>query len=113
MSGITTHILDTSRGRPAAGVSVILEKREGSGYTEIARGETDDDGRCRSLVPDGAIPGEGSYRLHFETGAYFEARGLDHFHPSIAIAFSVKDPAEHYHVPLLLSPFGFTTYRGS
>ena len=113
MSGITTHILDTARGRPAAGVTVILEAQKGEAFAEIARGKTDDDGRCRSLLDGGHIPGSGVYRLHFETGPYFEARGESCFHPFVTLAFSVDDPGEHYHVPLLLSPFGYTTYRGS
>jgi 5-hydroxyisourate hydrolase len=113
MSGITTHILDISRGRPAAGVTVVLEAEKDGGFAEIARGVTDDDGRCRTLLAEDERPEAGVYRLRFETGAYFEGRGEARFHPFVTIAFSVDAPEEHYHVPLLLSPFGFTTYRGS
>ena len=105
MSGITTHVLDTARGRPAAGVPVRLERREGAGWRGIARGTTDDDGRLRTLPS--IEPGR--YRLIFDTGAY----NPDGFFPEVAIVFEVNDAAQHYHVPLLLSPFGYSTYRGS
>jgi 5-hydroxyisourate hydrolase len=113
MSAITTHILDVARGRPAAGVPVILEARRGDRFVELGHGTTDDDGRCKTLLADDQRPGAGVYRLRFETGAYFAARGEAHFHPFVELAFTVESPDEHYHVPLLLSPFGFTTYRGS
>jgi 5-hydroxyisourate hydrolase len=113
MSAITTHILDVARGRPAAGVAVVLEARQGEDFVELGRGETDDDGRCKTLLGGGHRPEPGVYRLRFDTGAYFEARGEAHFHPFVELAFTVDAPDEHYHVPLLLSPFGFTTYRGS
>ena len=104
MSGITTHVLDTSTGRPAAGLAVRLE-RDG---TVLAEGHTDDDGRWVGL------PGErttaGDYRLVFATGAHFAGAS---FHPRVTVEFSVADVAEHHHVPLLLSPYGYTTYRGS
>ena len=107
MSGITTHVLDTARGRPAAGVPVRLERREGAGWRGIARGTTDDDGRLRSLT--GPSIEAGTYRITFDTGAY-NANG---FFPEVSIVFEVNDAAQHYHVPLLLSPFGYSTYRGS
>lgn len=104
MSGITTHVLDTSVGRPAAGVAVrLLRDNE-----EVASGTTDTDGRWAAL--DGAATAPGDYRLAFATGDYF--RGAS-FHPQVVIDFTVSDAAEHHHVPLLLSPFGYTTYRGS
>jgi 5-hydroxyisourate hydrolase len=113
MSAITTHILDVARGRPAAKVSIVLEARRGDAFVELGRGVTDDDGRCKTLLAAAQRPEPGVYRLRFETGAYFEARGEAHFHPFVELAFTVDAPGEHYHVPLLLSPFGFTTYRGS
>ena len=103
MTGITTHVLDTSSGRPAAGVEVQLLR---SGQL-VAVGATDADGRWTALS---GPPETGSYRLEFATGAHF---GGAAFHPQVSVDFTVRDPAEHHHVPLLLSPFGYTTYRGS
>ena len=113
MSPITTHVLDTSRGRPARGVAVLLEAAEGDGFRELARGRTDDDGRCRDLLPEGARLAEGVYRLSFDSGAYFAARGVATFFPRVSILFEVREAAQHHHVPLLLSPYGYSTYRGS
>ena len=113
MSAITTHILDTSRGRPAAGVVVVLDLRAGDGHHELCRGETDADGRLRTLLPQGAPVAPGVYRLTFHTAAYFAALGVEGFYPEVTIAFEIKDSAQHYHVPLLLNPFGYSTYRGS
>jgi len=110
MSAITTHVLDTSRGRPAAGVPVVLSVRDGAGWREVGRGRTDDDGRLRTLLPAGAPAPAGTYRLAFDTAAYL---GGDAFFPEVAIVFVVRDGAGHHHVPLLLSPFGYSTYRGS
>ena len=117
MSSITTHVLDTSIGRPAAGLMVVLER--GGTSTEwqvVGHGVTDEDGRQRSLT--GAQPLDaGVYRLVFDTRAYFEARGVHALYPSVIITFDVSDDgarnAAHYHMPLLLGPFGYTTYRGS
>ena len=113
MSGITTHVLDTSRGRPASGVPVVLEIRAEDGWRELARATTDDDGRVRQLLPAGASLIPGVYRLTFDLGRYFAAREVEGFYPEAAIVFDVRDAAQHYHVPLLLSPFGYSTYRGS
>lgn len=114
MSGISTHVLDLSAGRPAAGVRVTLERRrEDRGWTALPEARTDRDGRVTSLLPEGGSLEGGTYRLRFETGAYFAERGLETFHPFVEIVFTVADPAEHHHVPLLLSPHGYTTYRGS
>ena len=114
MSGITTHVLDTSRGRPAAGVPVTLEARgEGDGWHLVGRGATDDDGRLRDLAPADFVLSEGEYRLTFDTGTYFEAAGADGFYTEVVVSFVVRDAAAHHHVPLLLSPYGYTTYRGS
>ena len=109
--GISTHILDTSRGRPAVGVTVRLEQVSSSKATELARGVTNEDGRIKPFLE--TIPSAGHYRLHFDVSAYFSGLGSESFYPSITIDFQVKAPSEHYHVPLLLNPFGFSTYRGS
>jgi 5-hydroxyisourate hydrolase len=112
MAKITTHILDTARGKPAANVDVSLERFEAGAFSLVRRGVTDDDGRLRTLSdPDGVAAG--TYRLTFEIAKYFEALGQESFYPFAQITFVVKDPAQHFHVPLLLQPFGFTTYRGS
>lgn len=111
MGNITTHVLDAARGRPAAGVPVVLERRTGGDWQRLADGITDDDGRCRDLTP-GSL-GPGVHRLAFDTGAYFSASGQRTFYPEVAVTFDVADVDQHYHVPLLLSPFSYTTYRGS
>ena len=103
MAGITTHILDTAKGRPAAGVPITLFQ----GRDVLFDGVTDDDGRARVLEPDRVKPG--TYRLVFDTGAYNPAG----FFPEATIVFRIDDVAQHYHVPLLLSPFGYSTYGGS
>ncbi len=113
MSLMTTHVLDTARGRPAGGVPVTLERRRQSGaFLEIGGGETDSDGRLRAPLHDGHIE-VGVYRLTFDSGAYFRAQGVETFYPSVSVLFEIRDPAQHYHVPLLLSPYGYSTYRGS
>ena len=114
MSAITTHVLDTSRGRPAAGVLVVLERRAEQGrYEELGHGVTDADGRLRTLLPAGEPVASGVYRLTFHTGDYLAQQGGEGFYPEVTIAFEIKDPSQHYHVPLLLNPFGYSTYRGS
>jgi 5-hydroxyisourate hydrolase len=113
MSGITTHVLDTSKGRPAASVGVRLEILLGDDWVFIAKGSTDPDGRLRDLLPPDRTFEAGTYRLVFDTAAYFDSNGVAGFHPEVAVAFRVTAPEEHHHVPLLLSPFGYTTYRGS
>ena len=119
MSGISTHVLDTARGRPAAGVAVSLARKSGNGWTELAAASTDAGGRVGNLLPQVKDPA-GSYRLRFDVGAYFAAQGAGAgagadaapFYPYVEIVFQIRD-VEHYHVPLLVSPFGYTTYRGS
>ena len=111
MKGITTHVLDTSRGCPAEGVSVVLERAVDSRWQPVGRGWTDADGRASGLLA--TAPQDGRYRLTFDTGAYFRAVGQAGFYPEVSVTFAVADGVEHYHVPLLLSPFGFSTYRGS
>ena len=110
---ITTHVLDTAAGRPGRRIAIELERADDRGaWRPIGAGATDDDGRLRTLTP--AEPVEpGTYRIRFQTGAYFAAHGTAGFFPVVEIQFTVADGAQHYHVPLLLSPFGFSTYRGS
>lgn len=111
-SPVTTHILDVSLGKPASGVSCRLEKLdEKNHWSEIGTGTTNQDGRVENLLA-GPLT-KGIYRIEFFTKAYFEQRKLKSFYPSVVVHFEVSEPTEHYHVPLLLSPFGFSTYRGS
>ena len=113
MSAITTHVLDTSRGRPAAGMSVMLERRESGGqWTAVGHAKTDADGRAQSLMPAGAPP-PGSYRLTFDTQRYFEGQSIASLYPSVVVIFDVRAGESHYHIPLLLSPYGYSTYRGT
>ena len=115
---ISTHVLDTARGRPAAGIPVTLElvtatADRAEGGQEIARGTTDADGRIRELAANGEALGAGRYRIRFGTDAYFRALGVDAFYPEVSVVFVIEDASQHYHVPLLLSPYGYSTYRGS
>ena len=114
MSGISTHVLDTSIGRPAAGVPVTLERQDTAGnWTQAGGGTTSADGRVPQLLGGGEALAAGIYRLTFDTAAYFRARGVESFYPSVTVQFEIRDPGQHYHVPLLLCPFGYSTYRGS
>ena len=114
MSGITTHVLDTSIGKPAAGIPVALERNTHSaGWQAVGEGITDIDGRLTGLLPAGEAFSAGHYRLIFETGPYFEQKDINCFFPRVTITFVVKNTQEHHHVPLLVSPFGYSTYRGS
>lgn len=114
MSAITTHILDVSKGSPASGVAVVLEYLAGEGTVlELGRGVTDEDGRVKNLLSAETAIQPGVYRLTFETGKYFAAQGGESFYPQVTVIFLISNAAQHYHVPLLLSPYGFTTYRGS
>jgi 5-hydroxyisourate hydrolase len=103
---VSTHVLDAVAGRPAAGIAVRLY----AGDEVLAEGVTDDDGRCRLTEEATAA---GPHRLVFATGAWFEGRGVDAFWPEVALTFAVREPDAHHHVPLLLSPFAYSTYRGS
>jgi 5-hydroxyisourate hydrolase len=107
MATLSTHVLDTSRGRPAAGVAVRLETTAGA---PLGDGVTDGDGRVARLGPDHLEPGD--YAVRFATGAYFAGLGVDAFYPEVTVAFRVAAD-EHFHVPLLLNPYGYSTYRGS
>jgi 5-hydroxyisourate hydrolase len=113
MSAITTHVLDTSIGKPAAQVRIKLERKEGNAFVVIGGGATDADGRLRTLIPDGVRPQATTHRLTFSVGDYFAGRGVTTFFPTVEITFEITAPAEHHHVPLLVSPFGYSTYRGS
>jgi 5-hydroxyisourate hydrolase len=112
-SPITTHVLDVSIGKPAEGVPVVLEVEDvGTGWRQLGRGQTDKDGRLRDLLAAGALV-EGTYRLTFDTHTYFADRKITEFYPQVSVVFSVHESGEIYHIPLLLSPFGYSTYRGS
>jgi 5-hydroxyisourate hydrolase len=104
---ITTHVLDLAAGSPAVGVAVVLERQAGEGWHEVARTRTDHDGRARDL---GVAPAPGRFRLRFDTAGYL---GDDAFFPEVVIQFAVHEVEQHLHVPLLLSQFGYSTYRGS
>jgi 5-hydroxyisourate hydrolase len=108
MGTLSTHVLDTSLGRPAAGIGVVLETLDGQG---IGDGVTDADGRVGTIGPD--VLDAGAYRLRFASGGYFAAQGTSAFYPEVVVVFTVADPAQHYHVPVLLNPYGYSTYRGS
>jgi 5-hydroxyisourate hydrolase len=113
MSAITTHVLDTSIGKPAAGVPVRLEiQREDRTWELRGHGMTDADGRLKDLSKDVPLS-VGTYRITFDTYTYFTARKVEHFYPEVGIVFVVTNAAVHHHVPLLLSPFGISSYRGS
>lgn len=106
---ISTHILDTSLGHPAANVAVKLEKQEGASWNKIAEEKTNADGRISFSCP----PAPGTYRLQFQIDAYFRNQKLTPFFPEATVVFQISDTNRKYHVPLLLNPFGYSTYRGS
>ena len=110
---ITTHVLDTAAGKAAAGVPIRLERLDAGAWVLVGDGATDADGRLRTLTPAGALA-EGTYRIAFDVAAYFATVGVTaYFFPVAEIQFLVRDGNAHYHVPLLLSPFGYSTYRGT
>jgi 5-hydroxyisourate hydrolase len=109
---LSTHVLDATAGRPAAGMPVRLDRRDRTGWSQLAESVTGPDGRLAGWVPAaGWAPGE--YRLRFSTGSWFAERRRPTFYPEVVVIFTVTDPTEHQHVPLLLSPYGYSTYRGS
>jgi 5-hydroxyisourate hydrolase len=112
MSAITTHVLDTALGKPGAGIAVTLEQLDGRAGTLLASGRTDADGRVLDLGPDDRLTA-GTYRLTFDTAGYFAATGQRGFFPVVSVSFTLSEPAEHYHIPLLLSPYTYSVYRGS
>lgn len=113
MTTISTHVLDTSQGQPARGVPVTIEIEAAGGWNLLGKGTTDQDGRVKELLPSEVALRAGVYRLIFDTDRYFAAQKTEGFYRQVTIVFTVRDPAQHYHVPLLLSPFGYSTYRGS
>jgi 5-hydroxyisourate hydrolase len=114
MSAITTHVLDTARGVPGAAIAVVLERRDATGtWARVGQGETDPDGRLRDLIPAGAAADAGVYRLMFDTRRYFSAQSVATLYPAVVVVFEVHASEKHYHIPLLLSPFGYSTYRGT
>ena len=113
MSLITTHVLDTARGRPAAGMLISLAQHQSDdSWITLAEGKTNEDGRIRDLLPANRLE-IGIYRLIFATGEWFHTQGQACFYPVVEVCFLIEAPHQHYHVPLLLSPFGYSTYRGS
>lgn len=113
MSTISTHVLDTARGVPAEGVPITLDRLGADGFETVASGITDADGRVRDLLPPGTSLAAGTWRMAFDTAAYFARHGLTGFYPWVHVVFVLGDDGRHTHVPLLLSPFGYSTYRGS
>ena len=109
---LSTHALDTARGRPAEGLPVELEQRTDQGWVSLRRGVTNEDGRVPGFS-DGLEMTQATYRMTFDTGAYFAASGVEGFYPVVRVVFEVRAPEEHHHVPLLISPYGYSTYRGS
>ncbi|WP_294568361.1 hydroxyisourate hydrolase [uncultured Arthrobacter sp.] len=116
MSSVSTHVLDTGTGRPAAGMAARLLRRAEGNWEQVGGGTTDADGRIKDFGnkdPGPAVLPVGIYRIEFDTGAYFQGDGVESFFPEVALTFTVASDSEHYHVPLLLSPFAYSTYRGS
>jgi len=113
MKGISTHVLDLATGKPAKGVPVRLEHQEGSSWRLLASAQTDQDGRCAQLLAPNEALSPGVYRLAFNTASYCAAQRIDSLYPLIEITFHVRDGEDRFHIPLLLSPNGYTTYRGS
>jgi 5-hydroxyisourate hydrolase len=108
---LSTHVLDGARGCPASGVALSWERRTGEGWATAVEAVTDDDGRVTDW--DGASPDVGVHRLVFDTGSYFAAQGVATFYPEVVVVFEVTRADDHHHVPLVLSPFAYSTYRGS
>jgi 5-hydroxyisourate hydrolase len=114
MSPITTHVLDTMIGKPGRGITVVIEFGQGADrWPELARAVTDGDGRIAQFNPPLMPLKPGVYRIRFLTAAYFTATGIHGFYPEVCVIVQIDEPAQHYHIPLLLSPYGYTTYRGS
>jgi 5-hydroxyisourate hydrolase len=114
MKGISTHVLDTARGTPARDLGVRLERNDTSGqWWVVGSARTGNDGRCSQLLPQGEALLPGIYRLSFDTGTYYATEGVESLYPVVQVTFSVAEAESHLHIPVLLSPFGYTTYRGS
>ncbi|RLS37196.1 MAG: hydroxyisourate hydrolase [Planctomycetota bacterium] len=112
-STLSTHVLNTTTGKPASGVTVMLQRQAGLDWQEVKRAETDGRGRVSDFYLPGKPLPAGTYRLVFETGKYFKSQGTATFFPRVEILFAIEKTDEHYHVPLLISPYGYSTYRGS
>ena len=113
MSQITTHVLDTSRGLPASGITIKLFESDGDKWNLLADGVTNSDGRIAGLLAENKKLSAGVYRMNFNTGDYFKSNNEKGFYPYVDIVFELGDDGSHYHIPLLLSAFGYSTYRGS
>ena len=113
MSQITTHVLDTTRGQPAANLPITLFKEQGDAWQELATGMTNQDGRIGGLLDEGIKLAAGIYRMHFNTKAYFDTKQEKGFYPYVDIVFELDAGGSHYHIPLLLTAYGYSTYRGS
>jgi 5-hydroxyisourate hydrolase len=113
VSGISTHVLDLTRGRPASGVAVLLARESSGEWVEVSSRKTDRDGRVASMLRENEAAETGLYRLHFETAPYFRAHSVEPLHPFVEVFFEIRNPSEHYHIPLLLTPYSYSTYRGS
>ena len=111
MSQVTTHILDTARGKPAWGVTVELFQEVGTDWIQYAKGVTNKDGRITNLLPEGQELPLGNYKITFDTFHYFSTMDTECFYPTVEVIFTINT-VEHYHIPLLVSPFGYSTYRG-
>lgn len=107
-SPITTHVLDTAQGKPAEGIEISLSLQNGSNWKELGKGVTNSDGRIANLLPDNHTLAKGVYKMLFNTGSYQNG-----FYPEVPVIFEITEPGQHYHVPLLLNPYGYSTYRGS
>ena len=113
-SPITTHVLDTATGKPAANLEIVLELQTAANrWQELARGKTNADGRISDLLAPGYVLAPGVFRMTFDTQGYFKAQGKDGFYPYADVVFEIRDTSSHYHIPLLLSPYGYSTYRGN
>ncbi len=112
MSQLTAHILDTTKGKPAQGVRISLHQQHEEEWKEIGLGTSNNDGRVMDLLKKDAFLALGIYKIRFETGEYFDKQGIQSFYPVVEIIFNISSP-EHYHIPLLISPHGYSTYRGS
>jgi len=112
-SPITCHALDSTAGKPCAGMSVRLDRLTSNGFALLSQNMTDNDGRCTNLMQAGSRLDIGIYKITFFSAEYFTKRGITSFYPFVEVTFEVKDDTQHYHIPLLLAPFSYSTYRGS
>lgn len=112
-SPVTCHVLDSTSGKPAPDMRIRLDRLQASGFALVTQGVTDNDGRCSTLLPPSTILDVGIFKITFFTSEYFTKRGILSFYPFVEIPFEVKNADEHYHIPLLLSPYAYSTYRGS